>query len=356
MLNDQPVVMKHVNFKNKFLSLLLIIFIFSACGESKEDIELENPTVSQTSMNLDQKINLIHQEDQKRVDVYIEGELFTAYHYTDQFKKPILYPLITAHGSTVTRGFPIEPRPGEREDHPHQVGLWLNYGDVNGLDFWNNSDARPADRKDEYGTIYHRTINQIERGEDKGELNVSMEWVNSEGEVLITENTTYIFRDSGDSRSIDRITNLTAAGNDVSLKDNKEGMIGIRMARELEHPDEHDDATGIYRSSEGLEGNDVWGTRAKWMSLSGEIDGDSLSVVILDHPDNVGYPTYWHARGYGLFAANPLGMKEMSEGKEELNYVLGAEETLTFKHRVILYSGEKTDDSVIESDWQEFIR
>ena len=39
-----------------------------------------------------------------------------------------------------SRGFPLEPRPGERVDHPHpQRGSWLNYGSVNGVDFWNNS-------------------------------------------------------------------------------------------------------------------------------------------------------------------------------------------------------------------------
>lgn len=348
--------MKHVNLKSNFLSVLSIFFLVSACGENEENTEFEDSTVSQMSMNLDQKINLIHQEDQKRVDVYFEEELFTAYHYTNQFKKPILYPLITADGATVTRGYPIEPRSGEREDHPHQVGLWLNYGDVNGLDFWNNSDARPAERSDEYGTIFHRSINKIESGEEEGELNVSMEWVNSEGVVLLTENTIYKFRDNGDSRSIDRITNLTAAANDVFLKDNKEGMIGMRMARELEHPDEHDDATGIYRSSEGLEGHDVWGTRAKWVNLTGQIDGTPVSVALLDHPENVGYPTYWHARGYGLFAANPLGMKEMSGGEEELNFVLSAGDSIIFKHRIIINSGKETDDSEIEKEWEEFAR
>jgi hypothetical protein len=50
-----------------------------------------------------------------------------------------LYPLIADGGITVTRGYPLEPRPGERVDHPHHAGLWFNYGEVNGFDFWNNS-------------------------------------------------------------------------------------------------------------------------------------------------------------------------------------------------------------------------
>lgn len=341
---------------NRYIYTLAIVFLLAAFSHSNEDVSSEESAVKQVSMSDKYHISLVHESDRSQIQVFIDGEHFTSYHYGNEFKKPILYPLISAGGATITRGFPIDPREGEKEDHPHQVGLWLNYGDVNGVDFWNNSNAVAADRKSEYGTIHHKSINQIESGNESGELDVTKEWTNSDGKVLLIENTRYIFRGDENKRSIDRITQLRSTGDDISMTDNKEGMIGIRMARELEHPDEHDDATGMYRSSEGYEGHDAWGTRAKWMSLSGEIDGHSVSVVILDHPDNVGYPTYWHARGYGLFAANPLGMKEMSEGKEELNYVLGAEETLTFKHRVILYSGEVTDDSEIESDWQEFIR
>jgi len=190
---------------------------------------------------------------------------------------------------------------------------------------------------------------------NKAELEVTKEWKNSDDEVLLTENTTYIFRENGNTRMIDRITTLHAAGQDVSLTDNKEGMIGIRIARELEHPDQHDDATGMYRSSEGLEGHDVWGTRAKWMNLSGQIDDEEVSLAILDHPDNVGYPTYWHARGYGLYAANPLGMKEMSDGEEELNYILTDGDSLQFKYRIIIYSGEAATDDDVESDWEDFV-
>ena len=83
-------------------------------------------------------------EAAKRVDVTIDGKPFTSYIWPSTLKKPVLYPLRTAKGTLVTRGFPLDPRQGERVDHPHHVGMWLNHGDVNGLDFWNNSDAIPA--------------------------------------------------------------------------------------------------------------------------------------------------------------------------------------------------------------------
>lgn len=174
-------------------------------------------------------------------------------------------------------------------------------------------------------------------------------------------------------RIIDRITRLTGLDKDVSMKDNKEGMLGIRVARELEHPsdkpeiftDAKGEATnvpsmnnegvrGMYRSSEGIEGQEAWGTRAKWMNLSGEIKGEKVSLAILDHSGNVGYPTYWHARGYGLYTANPLGQKEMSGGKEELNFKLAAGESVTFKHRVLIYSGNDVSDEQLNEDFEQF--
>src|SRR6266478_1197004 len=83
-------------------------------------------------------VNLKVDEAGRRVDVTVDGKPFTSYVWPTTLKKPVLYPIRTAEGTVVTRGFPLEPRPGERVDHPHHVGLWLNHGDVNGFDFWNN--------------------------------------------------------------------------------------------------------------------------------------------------------------------------------------------------------------------------
>lgn len=351
--------------------LFLIASIVACNGEQKENEA--SVTTREASAEEDSMIKLVRKDEEKKVEVLVNGELFTAYLYPETIEKPVLYPLKTAQGTVVTRGFPLDPRPGERVDHPHHVGLWFNYGDVNGLDFWNNSDAIPEDEKSSYGSIVHKEIKNLRSGEDKGELEVTMEWVNPEGKPLLREHTTFIFRADGDKRMIDRITKLTALDKDVSMKDNKEGMLGIRVARELEHPSDkpeiftdasgkatdvqsmnNEGVTGMYRSSEGKEGNDAWGTRAKWMNLSGEIKGEKVSLAILDHPENVGYPTYWHARGYGLYAANPLGQKEMSGGKEELNYKLSAGESVTFKHRIIIYSGSEVSDAQLNTDFEEF--
>ncbi|MDZ7694930.1 MAG: DUF6807 family protein [Balneolaceae bacterium] len=103
-----------------------------------------------------------------------------------------------------------------------------------------------------------------------------------------------------------------------------------------------------------MEGTEVWGTRARWMNLSGQIADESVSVAILDHPDNVGFPTYWHARGYGLFAANPLGQEALSGGEEQLDFELSAEDSTTFRYRVIVYSGGPVTEIELEEDWKKF--
>lgn len=323
-----------------------------------------------------QTVQLVQNDAEKRVDVLVGGQLFTSYLYTDTLpvlKKPVLYPILTANGKAITRGFPFEQKAGERTDHPHHIGLWFNYGDVNGFDFWNNSDAITGDRVAKMGTIRHMAINTVESGEGEGVLEVSSDWINPSGEVMLQEDTRYVFHAyEGGKRAIDRITTLTASDKPVSLKDNKEGVLGLRVTRALEHaatkPEIFTDAsgkptevavlnnegvTGHYLSSEGIEGEDVWGTRGRWMQLSGVIEGDSVSVVILDNPENPGFPTYWHARGYGLFAANPLGQKDLSGGKEELNFGLEAGESTTFKHRIILYPGSVTTAD-IEADYAAF--
>src|SRR5687768_3651733 len=308
----------------------------------------------------------------KRVDITVDGKPFTSYIYPDVLKKPVLYPLRTSRGTLITRGWPLDPAPGERVDHPHHVGLWFNYGDVNGLDFWNNSDAiKPADAP-KMGSVVHKSVRKVESGPGVGGLEVTAEWVNHQGKALLREDTRFEFRAVPNGRAIDRITTLTALGEPVSFKDNKEGVLGLRVTRALEQPADkpeiftdaqgrpttvavlnNEGVTGKYRSAEGLEGDAVWGTRARWTTLAGVVQGEPVTVAILDHPRNVGYPTYWHARGYGLFAANPLGQAALSNGKEQLNFKLAPGQSTTFRHRILIASGTHTPEQV-ETRAKEF--
>lgn len=319
-------------------------------------------------------IQIVRNDAEQKVDVLVDGQPFTSYLYSDQIsvlKKPVIYPILTPKGNDVTRGFPLQKRAGERVDHPHQIGFWLNYGDVNGFDFWNNSDAITGERISRMGTIYHKAIRNID--EENSALEVSCEWVDAQGNVLLTEETRFVFHAGPVCRVIDRITTLTAVNGPVAFTDNKEGMVAIRVTRALEHPTkrpvrvtdsegvvvevpvmDNTGVTGEYLTSEGVRGAAAWGTRARWVMLTGVVNDEPVTLAILDHPKNVGYPTYWHARDYGLFSANPLGQKIFSEGKEELNFTLGDGESTTFRYRLVLNSG-KTSPEDMESQYQAFI-
>ncbi|PRY50803.1 methane monooxygenase PmoA-like [Arcticibacter pallidicorallinus] len=305
---------------------------------------------------------------EKRIDIFVDDKPFTSYIYPDVLTKPVLYPIRTSRGTLITRGWPMDPRPGERVDHPHHVGMWFNYGNVNGLDFWNSVPNMPAEKRSAYGVIRHRRVVSMKSSDEHAELEVELDWEKPDGKVLLKENTRFVFSGEGDMRTIERLTKLRAVGEDVSFADDKEGLFGIRLSRELEHRSEepwvftdslgrvnkkaavhNEGITGVYTSSEGKIGNDVWGTRGHWVRVDGTISGEAISVAILDYKDNPGYPTYWHARGYGLFAANPLGQKAFSKGARELNLKVAKGQMVSFRFKVLIYSGGHLSDDRVRN-------
>ena len=301
-------------------------------------------------------VEVVKSATEPKVAVTIGGKPFTTLMFPDTLEKPVLYPIYAADGQLITRGYPIMPRQGDPTDHPHHIGLWLNYESVNGLDFWNNSFAIPADKKHLYGWI--RTDNILEtRSGKKGVLTYSAHWDDMQKNVLLKEVTTFVFSGDAHHRIIDRTTTLTAMQT-VLFKDAKDGMMGLRVAHELQLPDTTtkkftDDkgnvtivkgdagTTGNYITSEGKTGNSAWGTRATWCMLYGKEGNDTISVAIIDHPKNVGYPAYWHARDYGLFAVNPLGQKIFSNGSQTLNFTLQKDSSVTFRYRIVINAGDK---------------
>ena len=308
-----------------------------------------------------------------KIDVLVDGALFTTFRWQDNICKPVLYPINASSGTEVTRGFPLNPKAGERADHPHQIGMWLTYGNVNGNDFWGNGSKGLGTKNPNAGVIKHLKIENIKEGKEMGTIVTSESWIDSTGTELLKEHTEYNFIAKSNIRIIDRKTQLTAGKQDVKMPDTKEGMFGIRVARQLEIPSDgtkelynadgtisrvkdtlNIGITGNYISSEGTSGIDVWGTRAKWMKLEGKIGEEHLSVIICDHPANPNYPTYWHARGYGLFSANPLGVKDFTEGAENLNFVIPAGGEVTFRYRVIISSDIKMEEMEINKLAEEF--
>lgn len=316
-------------------------------------------------------------KDRKQLDVTIDGELFTSYCWWDGQKKPVLYPLKTSKGTVVTRGFPLDKVAGERTDHPHHISSWFTYGNINGVDFWNtpSDDVKSTYDASKMGKIIHKGYSNIKNGKTAASVTLKADWIMPDGSKVMQQDETMTFRSGENVRIIDRVITLTAQDKKVVFGDSKEGMLGIRVARPLEEPstkpEVFTDANGVptsvptldntgvdgqYLSSEGKRGEkDAWGKRAKWMTLSGVVKGEAVSIAIFDHPKNPTYPTYWHARGYGLFAANPFGAKEFTNGKEVMNFTLQPGKSITLRFRVLISSG-KLDAAATEKLYAQFLK
>ncbi|MEJ7683305.1 MAG: PmoA family protein [Segetibacter sp.] len=194
----------------------------------------------------------------------------------------------------------------------------------------------------------------------KGVLSYHANWTNQKNNVLLEETTRFEFSGNNHQRVIDRTTTLKA-DTLVTFTDAKDGLLGLRLAHALQIPTNEDQkfaddkgivtvvkggtdktANGNYLTSEGKQGNDAWSTRAVWCKVYGKMGNDSVSITIIDHPKNPNYPTFWHARGYGLFAANPLAEKVFTNGKSEKNLTLKKGEFVSFRFRILIDNGDKT--------------
>jgi hypothetical protein len=311
-------------------------------------------------------IRIVPDETQRKIDVFYDGKLFTSYIYPADLEKPVLYPIYTARGTLITRGFPRDPRPNERVDHEHHVGFWFTFGDVNGIDFWGTSYAIPSEQRSRYGSIRHCDVVHVQSGIKQGSLAVTADWVDYYENLLLKEETQYIFSGEGDWRIIERITKLTAQQDTVTFADTKEGMIAIRMDRAFEEPSttrelyldaqgnptrvkvmNNEGVNGVYRNSDGFEKGAVWGKPAKWVSLSADKAGEKISVAILDHKNNPGYPAHSHARGYGLFSTNNMGAQAFNPATPPFKLTLKKGQSTTFRHLIVVKTnGFATDEEL----------
>jgi predicted dehydrogenase len=281
-----------------------------------------------------------------KIDVLVGGKHFTSYLYSGQLTKPILFPVLTPSGIAVNRSYPLKEIRGESRDHPHHVGILFTYDQVNDAGFWNNTTSPPQ--------IKHIKVAQMSPGTGRGTLSTVADWVGKDGQVLLEETRTMVFYAAEDEYAIDFFIDLTAQDRNVVFTDTKEGMFAIRVADWLRETE-----TGRYLNSNGERSEkNVWGSRARWVRLEGERDSRTVGIAIFNHPDSINYPTYWHARGYGLFSANPLGQLAFQKGRQKdnpqpLNLVLKPGETARFGFRVVIYEGARTRDE-LEQQFEQF--
>ncbi len=348
------------------LNLFIVgsLVLLTACKQGSRA-----PQAMDAESSLKKGVVLVDYSEKQKVDVYIDGDIFTSYIYPPDIGKPVLFPVRSASGTIVTRGYPIDSGEGELADHPREIGIWFDYGDVNGLDF---RDGSYFASEEEPGAvrILHTGVKRAESRNALGVLEVNADWqVPVEGtgwHTLLQETAIFEFSGDGNTRTIDRTTWLTAQEDDVNFGESGKGMLAIRTDRAFAFPSDsprvftsanglpsdnamvdNEGMNGHFYNSEGLEDEEVNNRQAGWVALSAMKGEEKITIAVFDHPENPGYPAYWLAGENGLLSVNNL---------ERHNLNLKAGESVVFRHRIFITSGYFADRDELNRQFSEFSR
>lgn len=263
------------------------------------------------------------------VEISIGDKPFTTYLFNSG-TKPVLWPIIGPTGKAMTRAYPLDDKDKtEKQDHIHHRSLWFTHGKVNGISFW---DEMPG-----HGKTVHKELVSASSG-PQAKIVTKNDWIGPDGKKVCEDTRTISFGVEGEMRWIDYAIEMVASEGELTFGDTKEGSFGIRVAESMKGDKPGD---GRILNSAGDKDGAAWGKRAAWVDYVGTVQGETVGVLILNHPSSFRYPTYWHVRTYGLFAANPFGIHDFTAGKEPSGEVkLATGEKLFCRYRVLLHSGE----------------
>ena len=326
----------------KEVSLVVTAFLavastLSASAQTTRQPEIKPARPSTRSVVKQGGVN-IAEEDGKLV-IEIGGRPFAEYHYQDA-SKPYLYPVLGPGGLPMTRDWPMKNVPGEDHDHPHHRSLWYAHGDINGQDFWSESDKA--------GKTVHQKFELIQSGSEVGIIKSFNKLVAHDGKVVATDERTFRFYNRTDQRLFDFEITIRATEGPLTFGDTKEGTMAVRLAETMRLTlPKGKPGQGHIVNSEGVRDNATWGKRAKWCDYYGPVEGKIVGLAIFDNPSNPRYPTWWHVRDYGLFAANPFGVHDFEKkpaGTGNLTVPSGS--SITFRYRFYIHDGDEKQADV----------
>jgi len=267
------------------------------------------------------------------VTVEIDGKPFARY-VTDFNGTPIVWPIIGPTGKAMTRSHPMAEGPDdERKDHPHHRSLWFTHGDVNGLSYWHRE------------TVKHREFVKVEGGEC-AVIVARNDWLGKDSKRVCEDERALKFATDGDARWIDFDITFKATAGDVRFGDTKEGCMGVRVPGTMKVDS---GKGGRIVNSHGQTDKEAWGKQAPWVDYHGPVDGQAVGIAMMNHPSSFRFPSYWHVRTYGLFAANPFGLRNFKGGGHDGTYVLPAGEEMTLRYRILFHRGDEKSGKVAEA-------
>lgn len=288
-----------------------------------------------------------------RIEVTIGGRPFTTYYFGPETAKAYLQPLRSAQGTVITRDFPLENAIPPSHEHdpalePHQRPMYFAHGNIDGLNFWGEQVFQKyygGPSSEAYGRMVFRTLSEMRGGTDSGVVRADFDLQSPSGRPIAEETQAFTFRGDDQTRTIDCEFIIKASYGPVVMGDTKEGTFGIRLVPQLNSP------PGRMVNSNGAVGEkEIWGTRADWVDYSGTVDGGQVGIAVFDSRKSFRHPTYWHARAYGLFSANPFGAREFTrDPAQDGSWTIIAGQPLVLRYRVLIHRGDHKEARVAEA-------
>lgn len=255
-------------------------------------------------------LDVVQEPDRLRI-ITDQGTPVADYVFADPaIGRPSLRDLRTPEGCLVTR--PCPPRPGiDPPDHPTMhPGVMLCFSDLSGHDPWRHKSAvrfvgfegEPLVRA---GRVTFTAVSDYLAGPEDTPTTP----------VLCRERSTITIAGrtlAGQAvREVTWDAELTACDQPVGFADVQEMGFGIRLARELAPK-----WGGRYLASHGGRNEQgVFGKPAAWCDASGEVDGRTCGVTVVDGPGNPRLP-FFHARDSGWLLVNHFGRKTYGQGDD----------------------------------------
>jgi hypothetical protein len=264
---------------------------------------------------------------QQPLDLRAGGQTAAQLYFGEPWDKPFLYPIRTVSGKVLSRGYPMEPQEGDSKDHTWHRGFWYGHGIINGADFWREQGREKT----------ARLIPKAKPRVQRSSVSVDLAMTPVSGPAMGTIREEFRLEDRNQIRLIDTtITIFADAGQSLKFGDTDDGGYAFRLTEAF-----REDRGAQLRNSEGQRGTDhIWGKPARWVDYSAVIDSESRGVTMFDHPSNLRHPTRWHARGYGLCAANPFALKSFTKDPvADGSYTLPSGEKLVSRYRTVIHEG-----------------
>jgi len=300
----------------------------------------------------------VEREPSGDIAILIDGELFTRYVTSDEeTNKCYFWPVIGPGGAKMTRAFPMEDVPGEKQDHPHHRSICFGMQEAGGFNTWHEkltftkNGVVDENKLKTTGRQVHTKVVRAKATKNAARLVVHCDNTTPDGEVYLREIRSFVFRQARNgSRIIDVEIQLVGVKDSITIVGKKDSGLSVRVAHSMS-VDAGEGGTIV--NSAGDRDKGAWGKRAPWVDFNGPVEGKRMGVAMLNHPDSFRYPTPWHARTYGLFTANPFALKEVAGEEESGDFDLKKGERVLLKHRLIFHEGDEKAAKIANA-WKNY--